>query len=98
MAHRTRSRITLTSHYYAIRKYPSDFITNWDFSVIDATTGQTLEHQQLRKHPDYKDVWDLSYSNELGRLYQGVRSNPTKTGQCIEGTDNFRFILYENIP
>ena len=42
VAYRTISRLSLTSHIAARRKYPSEFINNWAFSVIDATTGQTL--------------------------------------------------------
>ena len=35
--------------------------------VLDQDTGQSLEHRQLRRHPKYKDTWDTSYANELGR-------------------------------
>ena len=56
VAHRTRSCLALTAHASSRHKYPSDFINNWVFSVIDATNGQTLEHLQLRSHPAYKEV------------------------------------------
>ena len=92
MAHRTSSCLFLTAHSAASRKYPSEF------SVLDATTVQTLEHRQIRKHPSYKDVWDQSYSNEIRRLCQGVGFNPIKTDQCIKGTNTFKVILYKNIP
>ena len=98
VAHRTRYLLALTAHSDASRKYPSDFIIDWAFSVLDATTGQTVEHLQLQHHPDYKEVWDCSYSNKLGRLCQGFGSNSTNTGQRVKGTNTFKFIRYENIP
>jgi hypothetical protein len=67
--------------------------------VLDAKTGQLLEHRQLRKHPEYKDIWDTSYSNELGRLCQGVgTNNDDPSTKRVEGTDTFRVIHYNDIP
>ena len=36
--------------------------------VMDKETGEMLEFRQLRSHPKYKQIWDTSYANELGRL------------------------------
>ena len=36
--------------------------------VFDNDSGRTLEHRQLRKDPKYKETWDRSYVNDLGRL------------------------------
>jgi hypothetical protein len=67
--------------------------------VLDAATGQLLEHRQLRRHPDYKQVWDTSYANELGRLCQGVGSSTTTpTKKRVDGTNTFRPIHYQDIP
>eukprot|EP00804_Cyclotella_cryptica_P028768 CCRYP_018720-RA/>CCRYP_018720-RA protein AED:0.37 eAED:0.37 QI:0/0/0/1/0/0.25/4/0/1148 len=44
--------------------------------VLDQDTGQLLEHKQLRRHPKHKATWDTSYSNELGRLCQGIGHHP----------------------
>ena len=67
--------------------------------VLDAETGELLEHRQLRKHPAYKAVWDKSYANELGRLCQGVGTKPADpTTKRVEGTDTFRVIHYQDIP
>ncbi len=67
--------------------------------VLDANSGKLLEHRQLRKHPDYKEVWDKSYANELGRLCQGVGTNPDNPSmKQINGTDTFRVIHYQEIP
>ena len=49
--------------------------------VIDELTGKELNHLQLHKHPKYMEIWKKSFSNELGRLAQGVggRVNGTYT-------------------
>eukprot|EP00804_Cyclotella_cryptica_P003921 CCRYP_016106-RA/>CCRYP_016106-RA protein AED:0.11 eAED:0.25 QI:0/0/0/1/0.2/0.16/6/0/1395 len=44
--------------------------------VLDQDTGQLLEHKQLRRHPKHKATWDTPYSNELGRLCQGIGHHP----------------------
>jgi hypothetical protein len=41
-------------------------------SVLDSSTGEFLEHRQLRRDPRYKATWDTPYANELGRLCQGI--------------------------
>jgi hypothetical protein len=33
-------------------------------SVLDPSTGESLEHRQLRRDPRYKATWDTSYANE----------------------------------
>ena len=67
--------------------------------VLDVASGKELEYRQLRRHPSYKETWDASYANELGRLCQGIGEHPTKPGeQRVEGTDTFRPIHYEDIP
>ena len=67
--------------------------------VLDAETGTELEHRQLHKHPNYKQVWDESYANELGRLCQGIGKSPTEpTKKRVEGTDTFRPIKHNDIP
>ena len=70
--------------------------------VLDQSTGKTLEHRQLRKHPDYKETWDTSYSNELGRLCQGIGSikskSPGSNTKRVEGTNTMRPIMFHKIP
>ncbi len=46
-------------------------------SVLDQATGKSLEHHQLCTDPPYKQTWDTSYANELGRLCQGIGTGPT---------------------
>ena len=67
--------------------------------VLDTATGKQLEHRQLRRHPAYKEVWDTSYANELGRLCQGIgQSEKEPTKKRIEGTDTFTPIRLQDIP
>jgi hypothetical protein len=67
--------------------------------VLDTATGQMLEYRQLHKHPQYKDIWDESYSNELRRLCQGVGTkSDDPSSKRVQGTDTFRVIHYNNIP
>jgi hypothetical protein len=66
--------------------------------VLDPTTGDLLEHCQLHRDPQYKTTWDTSYANELGRLCQGIGSNPLPNSQRVAGTDTFCLIDYNDIP
>ena len=60
--------------------------------VLDTASGDMLEHR-------HKQTWDTSYSNELGRLCQGVGVNPAQpTEKRVNGTDTFRPIHMHNIP
>ena len=67
--------------------------------VLDAATGRSLEHRQLRRHPTYKQVWDTSYANELGRLCQGIGTSTAKPNeQRVPGSNTFHPIRYTDIP
>jgi len=66
-------------------------------SILDYTTGESLKYCQLRKHPMLGQVWSKSYANELGRLCQGVGSTADGSSKCVEGTDTFYVIDYEDI-
>jgi len=67
-------------------------------SVLDTSTGEFLEHRQLRRDPRYKETWDTSYANELGRLCQGIGSGTTPTSKRVAGTNTFFLIDYHDIP
>ena len=80
------------------RQYPSAFLTEWDLSILDPSTGQYLKHRQLCRRPKLGPIWDSSYINELVRLCQGVGKGPTSNGQLTKGTNTFCVILFKNIP
>ena len=66
--------------------------------VLNEDTGQILGYLQLRNHPKYAEIWNQSFSNKVGRLFQGVGKGPDGKSQRIEVTDNFFIVKYENIP
>ena len=67
--------------------------------VLDHATGKTLEHSQLQRHPDYKDVWDRSYAKKLGQLCQGIGTkSTTPSGKRTKGTNTLCPILLNDIP
>ena len=41
-------------------------------SVLGYYTGEQLNYGQLRKHPNFQETWNKYFSNEMGRLFQGV--------------------------
>ncbi len=67
-------------------------------SVLDPSTGEFLEHCQLRQDPRYKATWDTSYANDLGRLCQGIGSGTTPNSKQVAGTNTFFIIDYHDIP
>ena len=68
-------------------------------SVLDPETGQSLEHRALHRHPRLGPNWNTSYSNELGRLCQGIGINPSEPSKKrVEGTNTFHPVRYENTP
>eukprot|EP00804_Cyclotella_cryptica_P000822 CCRYP_001069-RA/>CCRYP_001069-RA protein AED:0.19 eAED:0.19 QI:0/0/0/1/1/1/2/0/711 len=67
-------------------------------AVLNPDTGLPLEYKQLRHHPTLGNIWSKSYANELGRLCQGIGTDTTGTHKCVEGTDTFYVIDYEDIP
>jgi hypothetical protein len=67
-------------------------------SVLDPATGEFLKHRQLCQDPRYKDTWDTSYANELGRLCQGIGAGSTPSTQRVSGTNTFFRIDYNDIP
>jgi hypothetical protein len=74
-------------------------LDNRDSLVVpDQETGQLHENCQLHKHPRYNEVWDHSYSNELGRLCQEIGMGNKSGGKQVVGTNSFHLILYSNIP
>ena len=73
-------------------RYPTRFQLSQQANAIVTESGEIFEYRHLIKDPRYKDVWEDSMCDELGRLTQGR----TKTG--LAGTDTMNFILFDNIP
>jgi hypothetical protein len=66
-------------------------------SVLGPTTGNMLEHCQLQRDSWYKTTWDTLYSNQLGRLYQGIGSGEASNSKPVAGTNTFFCINYNDI-
>ena len=63
---------------------------NFSGAILDDETGKYLEFCHLIKLDKYQDIWTKSFSNELGRLAQGIRN--------ISGTNTIDFIPYSDVP
>ena len=109
VAHRKISlALTVQSSQAAHHKYPSDLLELCctpappvleALPFLDEELGKLLEHRQLRQHPRLKDTWDTSYSNELGRLCQGIgRGTVGPNKQIIKGTGTFKVIRFNDVP
>jgi hypothetical protein len=67
-------------------------------AVLDKESSQFLKHCQLCQDPHYKEVWDRSYSNELGQLCQGIGMDDKAGGKWVAGTNTFHLTRYLDIP
>ena len=102
----TKKALTVTPDQAARRYYPQALLSLWctpiqemSMPVLDAETVKTLEYRQLRQHPKYKGIWEQSYSNELGWLFQGIGHGtvgPKKERVAV--TETFQVIKHGDIP
>ena len=98
--------LQVTPALAAQRKFPSHLLALWctppselACGVFDPASGATLEYRQLRRDDKFRDIWETSYSNELGRLCQGIGKGPKgPKQQRVEGTDTYRLIHFSDIP
>ena len=60
--------------------------------------SHAAEYRQLRYHPKYQKIWEESYCNELGRLFQGIGTGDKGLKkQWVTGTETFKVIKYEDV-
>ena len=59
-------------------------------AVINDTMGNVLEYRHLIKSDKYGKVWEHSFANKLGQLFQGIRNIP--------GTYTCSFIRKAQVP
>ena len=57
---------------------------------LNPATGKTQGYTQLIRGPD-KDTWTTSFSNDIGRLAQGVRNR-------VKGTNTIFFVHHSEVP
>jgi hypothetical protein len=60
-------------------------------TVIDPTTGRSMEYRELITDPSTKALWQRSSANEFGRLAQGLKRG-------IKGTNTIVFISHKDVP
>jgi hypothetical protein len=59
-------------------------------AVVHPITGKQMEYIALTNVPDLQPLWKRGFSNEAGRLFQGIRDIP--------GTNTCLFVELTNIP
>jgi hypothetical protein len=59
-------------------------------AVVDGITGDVFEYRHLIKSDTHKTIWQRSFANKLGRLFQGIRN--------MKGTDACFFTAIANVP
>jgi hypothetical protein len=59
-------------------------------SVVHPVTGKQMEYMALINDPYLQPLWKRGFSNETGRLFQGIRDIPGKN-MCF-------FVELKNIP
>lgn len=76
-------------------RYPTRSKVNMANAVIDAVTGSSFEYRHLTgttASADTKATWQTSFSNEIGRLAQGVGT------RMPSGSDTIHFIPHHKLP
>ena len=99
VAARTRSRTGLHNFTTPSRSryLEAQMLMHSSHSVLDNDTGNILNYGQLRKHPKYKETWNKYFSNEMGKLCQGVGKGKNGLSERVERTNTFYAIRFEDI-
>ena len=99
IAKRKRS-LSVTQEYTtpSHSRVAAQLITHVANSVLDQETGKQLNYGQLRKHPKFQKMWNKYFSNEMGKLCQGVGTVTNGIGNRLEGTNILCVIKLEDIP
>jgi hypothetical protein len=59
-------------------------------AVVHPITGKQMEYMAFMNDPDLQPLWKRGFSNETGRLFQGIHDIP--------GTNTSFFVELTNIP
>jgi hypothetical protein len=59
-------------------------------AVVHPVTSKHMEYMALMKEPDLQPLWKRGFSNESGRLFQGIRYS--------QGTTTCFFVEIKNLP
>ncbi len=84
----------LLENTYGIVRPPNATTTsnslNFIGAIIDDITGDILKYCHLIKSDTHCQIWQMSFANKLGHLFQGIRN--------IKGTDTCFFIRRNQMP
>ena len=69
------------------RRFPKEVLA----AVLNEETGKLMEYRHLIGNPKYRELWQSSYGETIGRLAQGM------SGQ-VEGTNTIFFIKKKDVP
>ena len=86
-----REKWITTAQQAVGRCYPLQFLCDYANAVLDGETGELLEYRHLIQCPKYKDAWNTSFRNKIGRLAQGMPGR-------VEGTNTIFFIPKASVP
>jgi hypothetical protein len=75
------------AHQLAIKNHVANHFIG---AIIDHETGNMLEYRHLVKKESTRILWETSFTNEIGWLFQGI--------QHLKGTDTCFFICKEQVP
>ena len=80
MRSQLKQALSVTPAQSAELKLPRELLALWcmsetsldhiDMPVLDPDNGDTMEYRQLRRHPNYRYIWETLYCNDLGHLCQ----------------------------
>ena len=91
----TRSQVPPTRRTHTLQNVQTAVIDtpihHWANAIIDPDTGASMEYRHLMKSPKHATEWQKSFSNELGRLAQGIAGRET-------GTNTIFFITHDQVP
>jgi hypothetical protein len=74
-------------HQLALRELATNHFLG---AIIDKDIGTILEYQHVIKNPATKSVWETSFANKIGSLFQCI--------QNLKGTDTCFFIAKLLVP
>ena len=75
----------------------AQILTHSAYSVSEKDTDKLLNDVKLINHPKYRETWNKVFSNEMGRLYQGVGKGKNGLVKRVEGINNFYLIHFEDL-
>ena len=69
------------------RRFPKELLA----AVLNEETIKPMEYRHLIRNPKYRNLWQSSYINDIGRLTQGMPGR-------VKGTDTILFIKKKDVP